>query len=94
MTKKAVLCFKVVKYLDTPSYFDYMLNLPTVMGVDSVDATFLLWDDPDTGESQVLNKKDLTVEEYKKWLTYEVEKLTKMPKKVKTAFLIGQSHLL
>jgi len=95
MTEKAETCFKLVKYLDSPSYLTYMLNLPTVMGVDSVDSTFLIWDNPHTGESKVVKKKDMTVEEYQKWLTNLVEKyVTSMPEKVKTAFLIGQSHLL
>jgi len=95
MTEKAETCFKLVKYLDSPSYLTYMLNLPTVMGVDSVDSTFLIWDNPHTGESKVVKKKDMAVEEYQKWLTNLVEKyVTSMPEKVKTAILRDQRHLL
>jgi hypothetical protein len=95
MTEKAETCFKLVKYLDSPSYLTYMLNLPTMMGVDSVDSTFLIWDNPHTGESKVVKKKDMAVEEYQKWLTDLVEKyVTSMPEEVKTAILRDQRHLL
>ena len=95
MSKKAVTCFKLVKYLESPTYLSYMMNLPTMMGVDSIDSTFLVWEDPDTNICKFLKKKDMTVEEYKKWLTDLVEKYdTSMPEEVKTAFLSEQSHLL
>jgi hypothetical protein len=92
----AVVCFKVVKHIATPSgaYFEYMLNLPETMKCVTVDATFLLADDPDTGMSTYQQKKGMTIEEYKAWLTRLVQPLKKMPKKLKQQLLMSNLHLL
>ena len=95
MSKKSQTCFKVVKYLASPNYLSYMLELPTLMGSTSVDSVFLIWDNPDNGRFKGVEKNDMTVEEYKKWLTDLVKKIVDpMPQDLKNDILRDQRHLL
>lgn len=92
----AVVCFKVAKHFASPSgaYLEYMLNLPEMMKCATVNATFLLFDNPDTQVSTYQQKKGMTIEEYKKWLTELLEPLEKMPKKLKNDLVRTHRHLL
>lgn len=92
----AVVCFKVAKHFASPSgaYLEYMLNLPEMMKCTTVDATFLLFDNPDTQVSHYQQKKGMTIEEYKGWITILVERLDTMPKKWKKQVVKSHLHLL
>ena len=92
----AVVCFKVAKHFATPSgaYLEYMLKLPEMMKVTIVDATFLLFDNPYTQVSHYQQKKGMTIEEYKGWITILVERLDTMPKKWKKQVVRTHRHLL
>jgi hypothetical protein len=92
----AVVCFKVAKHFASASgaYFEYMLNLPETMKATVVDATILLSNDPDTGESEYMEKKGMTPNEYRAWLTKFVKPFDKMPQKLKNDFLRHHLHLL
>jgi len=92
----AVVCFKVAKHFASASgaYFEYMLNLPETMKCATVDATFLLFDNPETNMSKYIEKKGMTIGEYKAWLTKLVEPLKRLPKSVKDELVKHQRHLL
>ena len=92
----AVVCFKIAKHFASPSgaYLEYMLKLPEMMKCTTVDATFLLWDDPETNMSKYVEKKGMTIEEYKAWLTKLVEPTNNQPQKLKNELVKHQRHLL
>ena len=95
MSNKSQTCFKVVKYLASPSYLSYMLELPTLMGSTSVDSVFLIWDNPNTCKCMAIEKNDMTVEQYKKWLTDLVKEVVEsMPQELKNDILRDQLYLL
>jgi len=86
----------MVKHFATPSgaYLEYMLKLPETMKCATVDATFLFSDNPDTQLSIYVEKKGMTIEEYKAWLTKIVESLDTMPKHWKKQMVKAHLHLL
>jgi hypothetical protein len=92
----AVVCFKVAKHFASPSgaYLEYMLYLPVMMKCTTVDATFLLFDNPDTQMSTYQQKKGMTIEEYKAWITKLLEPWEKMPKEDKKKLVMNHLHLL
>jgi hypothetical protein len=99
--RMAVVYFKVAKHFATPSgaYLEYMLNLPETMKCATdptfhIDATFILFDNPETNVSKCVEKKGMTIKEYKAWLTKLVEPLKKLPKSVKDELVMNQQHLL
>jgi hypothetical protein len=92
----AVVCFKLAKHFASPSgaYLEYMLKLPEMMKATVVDATFLLWDDPETGESTFTQKKGMTPDEYRAWLTNILAPTNNQPQKRKNELVKHQRHLL
>jgi len=93
----AEVCFKFVKYLASPSgaYLEYMMRLPEKMGCNTVNATFLIHEDPETGLAKYREKQGVTPKEYRAWLTETLEELMKkMSTQDKIDFLRDQRHLL
>ncbi len=92
----AVVCFKLAKHFASPSgsYLEFMMYLPEMMKATIVDATFLLTDDPDTGVSEFTQKKGMTPDEYRAWLTNILAPWKNMPQKLKDDFVNHHLHLL